>query len=244
MSPGIRALLPGIVPLLLLLTGTARGEGDDAAAVERVRSIRARRATGPRVAVELRGARMNLVLGDEVVLGRDEGATGGPPQVKLGRPAFIQELGMVFGAGYASTAVISDGSAAPEITNPVTDYVPSATPGRRAPHLWVEIDGTRVSTLDLGAGGFALVEAGSDGSRAARLEAAAAASGIPLRAIACPDASLAAAYGLGPGGLVLIRPDGHVGWRSAGAGSNDAEIMSALAAVVARPPSGIAPARR
>ncbi len=46
----------------------------DAAAVERVRNIRSRAANGPRIAVELRGKKMLLVLGGEVVLGRTEGA--------------------------------------------------------------------------------------------------------------------------------------------------------------------------
>jgi hypothetical protein len=47
---------------------------EDAAAVERAKTIRARRALAPCVALELRGRPMRLVLGDEVVIGRSEGA--------------------------------------------------------------------------------------------------------------------------------------------------------------------------
>jgi hypothetical protein len=46
---------------------------DDAAA-ERAKTIRARRAMAPCVALELRGRPMRIVLGDEVVIGRSEGA--------------------------------------------------------------------------------------------------------------------------------------------------------------------------
>jgi hypothetical protein len=52
----------------------ALAEPQDAAAIERVKSIRAQIASGPRLSLELRGKRMVLVLGDEVVLGRTEGA--------------------------------------------------------------------------------------------------------------------------------------------------------------------------
>jgi hypothetical protein len=46
----------------------------DGTALERARSIRARVATGPRVAIELRGTKILLVVGEEVVLGRNDGA--------------------------------------------------------------------------------------------------------------------------------------------------------------------------
>jgi hypothetical protein len=59
----------------------ARGERREAIAKaqaagnrEKERAIAAKRATAPRMTIELRGTRMTLVLGDEVVLGRSEGA--------------------------------------------------------------------------------------------------------------------------------------------------------------------------
>src|SRR5262249_46487338 len=67
----------------------------------------------------------------------------------LGRPEFFREHGLVFGAAYESGAVVSDGTAAVHVENPTTDYVPSARPGGRAPHVWLERRGERVSTLDL-----------------------------------------------------------------------------------------------
>ena len=67
----------------------------------------------------------------------------------LPRAAFLSEQGLIFGAAYESAAVIADGSPAPAIDDPVTQYVPSARPGCRAPHVWLRRDGAPVSTVDL-----------------------------------------------------------------------------------------------
>jgi len=44
----------------------------------------------------------------------------------------------------------------------------------------------------------------------------------------------AQAYGLESDGAVLVRPDGHVGWRSAPGAVDDAELISALNRILAR----------
>ena len=77
---------------------------------------------------------------------------------------------MIFGASYTSMAVVPDGTAAPVVANPVTDYVASARPGGRAPHVWLERDGARVSTIDLVGKGFVLLTGpkGKAWSQAAR----------------------------------------------------------------------------
>src|SRR4029077_11646917 len=53
------------------------------------------------------------------------------------RPEYLNEQGMIFGASYESSAVVPDGTALPTVANPITDYVPSARPGGRAPHVWL-----------------------------------------------------------------------------------------------------------
>ena len=90
----------------------------------------------------------------------------------------------------------------------------SARPGDRAPHVWVTIDGVRRSTLDLFGEALVLLVAG-DG---APWTAAATDAGrsIPLRCVPIADDAVAQAYGLEPGGAVLVRPDGIVAARSAG----------------------------
>src|SRR5260370_27589301 len=73
------------------------------------------------------------------------------------RPEYLNEQGMIFGASYASRAVVPDGTPPAPVANPVTDYVPSARPGGRAPHAWLQQAGQQVSTIDLLAKGFVLI---------------------------------------------------------------------------------------
>ncbi len=166
-------------------------------------------------------------LANSLSMGRGTapGANAGDGAAGRARPEFLNEIGMVFGARYESAAVVPDGTPPPEVPNPVTDYVPVARPGHRAPHVWLERNGQTVSTLDLFDGGFTLL-AGSAGGRwrdaALRL---ARRSGVPLSAytvgaagdLGDPDAAWSAVYGLDADGAVLVRPDGHVAFRSRGA---------------------------
>jgi 2-polyprenyl-6-methoxyphenol hydroxylase-like FAD-dependent oxidoreductase len=95
-------------------------------------------------------------------------------------------------------------------------------PGSRAPHLTIERDGERLSTLDLFGRAFVLL-AGPDGpdwcaaanavaSRFAGLNLDGYCVGSP-RLHDC-DGRFYAAYGLHAGGACLVRPDGFVGWRA------------------------------
>jgi 2-polyprenyl-6-methoxyphenol hydroxylase-like FAD-dependent oxidoreductase len=147
------------------------------------------------------------------------GDSGDPPS--LARPEFHSELGVIFGATYASPAVIPDGTDPPAIENPVAQYVPSARPGSRAPHEWLQHNGHRISTHDLIGMGFVLLagERGAPWRDAARTVAASL--GVPLTActvganadVRDPQGQWALAYGVEPEGAVLVRPDGHVAWR-------------------------------
>lgn len=126
------------------------------------------------------------------------------------RREFLNEQGMIFGATYQSAAVVPDGTTRPAVANPVTDYQPSAWPGARAPHAWVNRGGERVSTIDLFGNGFVLLT-GNGG--AAWVEAA---RPLAIKPLALGDEEpWREVYGIGETGAVLVRPDGHVGWRSA-----------------------------
>jgi 2-polyprenyl-6-methoxyphenol hydroxylase-like FAD-dependent oxidoreductase len=114
-------------------------------------------------------------------------------------------------------------------------------PGSRAPHLWLERDGKRLSTIDLTGGSF-VVLAGPQGEawcHAAR--AAASKLGLGLDAycvgtdVRDPGGGFADAYGLSASGAALVRPDGFIAWR-AKAGTDDAQdaITRALAAIVSK----------
>ena len=95
-------------------------------------------------------------------------------------------------------------------------------PGSRAPHLWVERDGRRLSSLDLFGGAFVLL-AGPAGQAWCEAARAAAAQFDRLRldaycvgsaGLGDPDGRFCAAYGVTPGGACLVRPDGFVAWRA------------------------------
>ncbi len=157
------------------------------------------------------------------------GRTARQNGAKLPRPEFLNEQGLIFGACYESAAVVPDGSPPPAVDDPVTQYVPSARPGCRAPHVWIERGGRRVSTIDLFGRGFVLLAGAAGGAwlaAAARLDIAAHSIGEP---------SWAEAYGVAADGAVLVRPDGHVGWRSRGLAAEPGRALAAaFDAILAR----------
>lgn len=133
--------------------------------------------------------------------------------LREGRPTEYDLRLLEMGYRYASPIV--------QPTDPAPDvdaYEPSAEPGDRAPHAWLA-DGR--STLDSYGRGFVLVSAGGWSDAVARV----AASLVPLAALDLDTPDAVALYGVGDGGAVLVRPDGHVAWRLAA--SEGAEGLAA-----------------
>lgn len=122
-------------------------------------------------------------------------------------------VGAVLGFCYDSSAVIPDGTPAPSVVDPIVDFVPTARPGCRAPHHWLELDGRRISTIDLFDGSFVLCSPSSAALQES--QQVASALRIPFRAHLVGDTQLRVLYGVGDSGAVLVRPDGHVAWRTA-----------------------------
>ncbi len=138
-------------------------------------------------------------------------------------------LGMELGFHYDSAAVVPDGTDAPVVEDEVITYAPCGRPGHRAPHVWLERDGERVTTLDLFGRGFTLL-AGPQGE--GWVEGAGVAGkriAVDVRAHAVGgkgdyvdvDGDWTGKYGVSVDGAVLVRPDGHVGWRTSDAGVPD-----------------------
>lgn len=132
-------------------------------------------------------------------------------------------LGAMLGFGYQSGAVIPEGSDPPSVLDPVTDFVPSARPGSRAPHHWLDIDGRRRSTIDLFDGPFVLLAV--DAAWCPATKEAAARLRVPLTARVIDDDEWARLYGIGSGGTVLVRPDGHVAWRDNRSTAADVSVL-------------------
>jgi len=166
------------------------------------------------------------------------GRTARQTEAVLPRKEFLNEIGLVFGARYASRAVVSQEEPAP-ITDAVEAYVPSATPGCRAPHVALRKASRKLSTTDLLGRGFVLLTApaGSAWRGAAdRLEGPRVANAVIGDEIREEDGGdWLAAYGLREDGAVLVRPDGHVAWRSpSGADDPKAVLQEVMNAILCR----------
>jgi hypothetical protein len=118
----------------------------------------------------------------------------------------FRTIGSQLGYRYEdSPIIVPDGTAPPPDESHA--YEPSARPGSRAPHVWLA-DGR--STIDLFGRGFALLRfpGAPDASSIAK---AAAARRVPLEVIDLGEPAVAELY---QRRMVLVRPDGHVAWRS------------------------------
>ena len=94
------------------------------------------------------------------------------------------------------------------------DVVLDGTPGSRVPHLWIDHDGRRISTLDLVGPRLTLLT-GSRGDAWIR-----AARDVPaLAAYVIEDGRWPGAAGIPEDGALLVRPDQFVAWRATGQAS-------------------------
>ena len=137
------------------------------------------------------------------------------------KDAEFHSLGLVLGYDYVdSPVVVPDGRAVPEPT--LRTYSPSAHPGARLPHAWLE-DGT--SVYDRLGDGLSLLRL-SPAADAGPLAATADALGVPLTVVDLADRPpLRTLY---DADLVLVRPDQHVAWRGAAVDRPDALLRTVL----------------
>jgi 2-polyprenyl-6-methoxyphenol hydroxylase-like FAD-dependent oxidoreductase len=128
---------------------------------------------------------------------------------------FNIELGYL----YRSPAIVPEDDSSDTLHD--DPHKTTGRPGSRAPHVWLERAGEKISTLDLVGTRFAVLagpqgQAWCEGAR----DAAKAIPGLELdaycvgRDINDPDGRFPQAYGMEPSGAVLVRPDGFVAWRA------------------------------
>ncbi|MFN2377612.1 MAG: FAD-dependent monooxygenase [Candidatus Binatia bacterium] len=147
--------------------------------------------------------------------------------------------GLDLGFRYETGALVADGSEAPPLD--VRVYTPAARPGSRLPHAWLRRRDRRVSTHDVAGGGRFTLLTGPKGEawiRAARELVRRAGFELDIAVIA-PAGAEAGDYaddtgawaltsGIRSDGAILVRPDGHVAWRQAGAADDDAAATTVL----------------
>lgn len=132
----------------------------------------------------------------------------------------LNYVGLDLGFIYHSKAILSEND---QTLSVLPDkYIPTTLPGSRAPYVNLIKDGKKISTLDLFEKDFVLL-IGSDGEpwRTAANQLAETVSYPLIVYRIAPDGDLVDQenawqdiYGIAANGAVLIRPDGHVAWRS------------------------------
>jgi 2-polyprenyl-6-methoxyphenol hydroxylase-like FAD-dependent oxidoreductase len=162
----------------------------------------------------------------------------------LPRQQFLNEQGLIFGADYRSMAVVPDGTPPVAVGDTVTDYVQSARPGGRAPHVRLTRGDETISTVDLFGAHFTVL-AGRDGNGWRQAAQELATSWPPVSAhtiggdseLGDPDGNWHEVYGVDADGAVLVRPDGYVAWRSrSSAASPQASLRAAIDGLLGRVP--------
>ncbi|WP_394827443.1 FAD-dependent monooxygenase [Pendulispora albinea] len=105
-------------------------------------------------------------------------------------------------------------------------------PGTRAPHVWLEREGKRTSTLDLFGSSFVLLTGPDGASFCDAARAFGARSRVPLAAYTLGEGgdfrcepSWTDAAGIEAGGAVLVRPDGFVAFRARGGVETPAHVL-------------------
>ncbi|WP_406328178.1 FAD-dependent monooxygenase [Streptomyces sp. NBC_00203] len=151
-----------------------------------------------------------------------------PDQIELPwSDQYFAQLGLVLGVTYHSDAVLTDDSTPPESSDTGTDYLPTAKPGHRMPHLWLTRDR---STLDAFGEGFTLLTADP-----AHWEQQSTAS-WPLHIETLPDEHTDLC-GLSRHGALLIRPDGHIGAHWPDRPPSDSTLQQALTTITRSTPT-------
>jgi putative polyketide hydroxylase len=143
------------------------------------------------------------------------------------RTPVFDSAAMELGHLYRSSAVLGAGDDLPAAKRP-EEW--AGQPGTRAPHVWVERRGERVSTLDLLQRSWVVLSEDERWCRAASAvaeELAVAVEGVRLGADVRADdpERLRTAFGIGAQGVSLVRPDGYIAWRSPGTADEPAPAL-------------------
>jgi hypothetical protein len=154
-------------------------------------------------------------IGVATLLANDE--AGRKARVDLGQDTdkghwLHNQVNKILGYRYTSPIILQDEDAAdaPGLEDEVTKYVPTTWPGGRPPHVFLT-DG-KTSIFDRFGTGFSLVDFTSSGELGKTFSAVSNELAIPLKVVHLPQERHA--RDMWERDVVLVRPDGHVAWRS------------------------------
>ena len=154
-----------------------------------------------------------------------------------GEKAHFSAIGRDLGFHYEAGALVQDGTALPPREDEDLELVPNARPGSRAPHFGLVRDGAPCSSLDVFDGHLTLL-AGPEEAAAWRAAAAERSPAVQVVIVGedaeDPAGVFPSLYGVTTG-AVLVRPDGHVAWRTATCPADpEGALRSALDRVLSR----------
>jgi 2,4-dichlorophenol 6-monooxygenase len=150
---------------------------------------------------------------------------------------------------YESAGIVADGSKRPASTrDPELYFQVSTVPGARLPHAWVGDSRRKVSTLDLApVTRFTLLTGITGEAWAGAAEKVAHDLGVPLETVVIgPGQQVTDIYfdwarlrEVAEDGALLIRPDKHIGWRSASLPADpEGALHAAMVSLLGREASG------
>jgi putative polyketide hydroxylase len=148
------------------------------------------------------------------------------------RTDLADNLVIITGYQYTSGAIIANDTE----PLPLDHLILDGHPGRRAPHVWLERQGRRISTLDLFGAHFVLLtgEYGQGWRDAAQALAARRDMNLDAYCVGSNDDLIdldnrwSNAYGVTSAGAVLVRPDGFVCWRVRDAKESQEQTLAAV----------------
>ena len=159
----------------------------------------------------------------------------------------VGRFNVEYGYTYQSSAVVGDGSAAPEPIDDVRIYQPSTRPGAPLPHAWLDDeDGNRRAMKDLVTPGRFLLIVGEDGEPwCAAAKELVADTSVPLDVVRIGhldgdiyDSRCAwlRYREIRDDGAILVRPDRFIAWRAPSSAEDPRrEVATALNQILARP---------
>lgn len=170
-------------------------------------------------------------------------------------------LGLDLGFTYRSDAILNEALPCPSAADPIMEYRPTTWPGARLPHCWLEVGGKTISTMDLLNPELPVLivadAAAWDWAQAVQHAANLVEAAIPCVCILEPgvpptqrihdmqyaedrDQRWKQLREVAPDGAVLVRPDGHVAWRTPHLPQQAAEVLRTVVSRILHVPASMA----